>query len=568
MQQKNNHVIWKWLWQQVGQTKVEIAFLLVVQMLTGGCGVGYALLLRRTIDFAAERNQEAFLDSVMRFALLVAVQLLLRALARFLEEHGKSAVENCFKERFFSNLLYRDYGCITAIHSGEWMNRLTSDTVVVSEGIVQILPGMAGMMTKLAGAMVFIVWMEPRLGILLFPGGALLLALSYGFRRVLKRLHRQVQEADGRVRMLLQETLGSLIVVHSFAAQRLSLQEAKNRMTEHRKARMRRNHFSNICNIGFGAVMYGVYVLGLAYCGYGMLRGTISFGTLMAVLQLINQIQSPFANITGYLPKYYAMLASAERLAEVESYPAANEEGELSQEEVKLFYRTHMRSIVLEHIDFGYQKESKVLSDCSLSIRKGEYIALTGSSGGGKSTLLKLLLCLISPDEGERYLEAEMEGESRSVPLSASWGRLLAYVPQGNYLMSGTIRSIVAFSNPSEKEEDDKIWKALQIACADSFLMKTEQGLETILGEHGTGLSEGQMQRIAIARAVFADAPVLILDEATSALDEETERELLGNLRTMTDRTVLIVTHRQAVLDICDRQIELVQGSCEPVCRV
>lgn len=558
MLRRENHIVWKWVWQQAGRVKTDVLFLLLVQMLSGCCGVGYALILRRTIDWAVKGDKRGFCDSVVAFALVIAVQLLLRAYSRFLEEHGKSAMENCLKEKLFSNLLYADYRRVTAVHSGEWMNRLTSDTVVVAEGVVQILPGMAGMLTRLTGAAAAILWMEPKLGALLIPGGGLLLVLSYAFRKVLKRLHKQIQETDGRVRMLLQETLASLIVVHSFSAQPQSIEEAANRMKEHRRARMRRNHFSNLCNVGFGGVMYGTYVLGVAYCGYGLLQGAISYGTLMAVLQLINQAQSPLANITGYLPKYYAMLASAERLAEVEDYAAVRKAPVLPAETVRRFYREQLQAIVLERVSFRYEETSAVLSEYSIEIRKGEYVALLGPSGCGKSTLLKLLLCLLEPDEGSRYMRAKEGAQALSIPLTASWSRLFAYVPQGNFLMSGTIRSIVSLSAPAEKNNDNRLWEALQIACADSFLKETAPGLDTVLGEHGMGLSEGQMQRIAIARAVFADAPVLILDEATSALDEATEEQLLRNLRTMTDKTVLIVTHRQAALGICDRVLELV----------
>lgn len=176
-------------------------------------------------------------------------------------------------------------------------------------------------------------------------------------------------------------------------------------------------------------------------------------------------------------------------------------------------------------------------------------MAITGPSGCGKSTLLKLLMCLYDPDEGSRYLQTT---DSR-ITLDGSWQRLFAYVPQGNYLMSGTIREMVTFSDHRQSMHDEEIWRALSIACADEFVRKLEHGIDTVLGERGAGLSEGQMQRLAIARAVFSRCPVMILDECSSALDERTEEQLLRNLRSMTDRTVIIITHRPAALKICDR---------------
>jgi ATP-binding cassette subfamily B protein len=192
------------------------------------------------------------------------------------------------------------------------------------------------------------------------------------------------------------------------------------------------------------------------------------------------------------------------------------------------------------------------LDDVCVEIQKGEYVAFTGHSGCGKSTVLKLLMSIYRLDSGERYL-VDTDGEK---PLSAEWHRLFAYVPQGNQLMSGTIREVVTFADKTDVQSDERINKALHIACADGFVSELESGIDTLLGERGTGLSEGQMQRIAIARAIFSDSPILLLDEATSALDENTEKKLLQNLRSMTDKTVVIVTHRPAALEICDRVID------------
>jgi len=191
-----------------------------------------------------------------------------------------------------------------------------------------------------------------------------------------------------------------------------------------------------------------------------------------------------------------------------------------------------------------------VLQHLSLSIHRGEYIAFTGHSGCGKSTILKLLMCIYKPDSGERFIS---DSSGNSQPLTPEWHKLFAYVPQGNQLMSGTIREIISFANPEDSQNEEKIRYALKVACADEFVNELEKGMDTLLGERGTGLSEGQMQRIAVARAIFSESPVLLLDEATSALDEKTEQKMLQNLRNMTEKTVIAVTHRPAALEICDR---------------
>jgi ATP-binding cassette subfamily B protein len=202
------------------------------------------------------------------------------------------------------------------------------------------------------------------------------------------------------------------------------------------------------------------------------------------------------------------------------------------------------------------------MRNVSLQIKKGEYVAFTGHSGCGKSTLLKLLMCLYPLDSGERFL---LKNDGSRENLTSRQHRLFAYVPQGNQLMSGTIREVIAFADKEKMRNGDKLNRAVKIACADEFLGETENGIDTVLGERGQGLSEGQMQRIAVARAIFSDNPILLLDESTSALDEQTEKRLLENLRSMTDKTVLIVTHRPAALNICDKIIRMTENGIELV---
>lgn len=564
-----------WISDVAGRKQLYIGILLLVQMVLGISSVFYAVILRDVIDKAVAKDRQGFFFCVAVFAGLVLFQVLLRAINRFVEEYSRATMENRFKERLFSFLLGRDFASVSGVHSGEWMNRLTSDTVVVADGLSQIIPGAAGMLVKMAGALIMILILEPGFGYLLIPGGILLILLTYAFRKVLKRLHKRVQEADGKLRVFFQESLSSMLVVRAFVKEEQTLTGAFDRMQIHKRARMKKNHFSNICNVGFGGVMQGAYVLGAGFCGYGILMGTMSYGTLMAILQLISQIQSPFANIAGYLPKYYAMLASAERLLEVEAYQSEVEmesENMKSLPQIHKFYENYFSALTLEQVDFTYQPQVKastqempiVLKGVCIVIKKGDIVAFTGTSGCGKSTVFKLLMCLYPLDAGSRWIEISDTNEQPDrIPLTAVYRRLFAYVPQGNHLMSGTIREIVAYSNHAAIQEEDRIWKSLRIACAYDFVKELPHGLDTLLGERGLGLSEGQMQRIAIARAVFSDNPVLMLDESTSALDEKTEEQLLCNLRAMTDKTVLIVTHRTAVLKICSKEILFSEGNVQ-----
>ena len=550
----NNKSTIKWISAIAGRKKSLIFLLILTHSFLGLCGVWYALLLKSMIDSAISSHMDDFRFYTTLFIFLVILQIIIRAIERFTVEYTRSSLENTYKSRLFSTLMKKDFSDVTKTHSGEWINRLTNDTVVVADAMTHILPGIAGMVIKMAGALIAILILAPMFGWLIVPGGLLMLLLSYAFRKVLKRLHKVIQEKDGKLRVFFQEHLQSLMIVKTFGVWNRINNDSIVKMNEHKKARLHRNRFSNVCNIGLGIIMHGAYVSSAICCLLGIIAGTMTYGTLMAILQLISQIQSPFANITGYIPRYYAMLASAERLMEADALTDETNTDVYSSKEIYDFYHDNFVSIGFDNISFSYRKDSPiVLNNLSLDIKKGDYVAFTGMTGCGKSTILKLFMCLYAPNNGQLYLNT-IEKQSS---LSPAWRKLFAYVPQGNHLMSGSIRDIVAFGDIEDASNDKRIWDSLRIACADEFVRKLENDIDTILGEHGLGLSEGQMQRIAIARAIFSGNPILMLDEATSALDEETEMHLLSNLRSMTDKTVLIITHRMNVLSICDKVIEM-----------
>lgn len=360
-------------------------------------------------------------------------------------------------------------------------------------------------------------------------------------------------------------------VIRSFGVEDIAVEKADAVMGLHKASRMKKAWISNICNSGFSLAINGMYLLGIGYCGYGIINGSVSFGTLTAMIQLIGQLQSPLSSLGGYVPRVYTMIASAERLMEVEQFKTADVQNLRSEDEARALYKDQIKEIAFEHVSFCYPKAEKsmeqednipnrkVLQDMSFAITKGDYVAITGTSGCGKSTMLKLMMGIYTPQAGsiEAYLR---NGTGIAIE---ELRRLFAYVPQGNFLMSGSIRDVITFGKQSEKAEnayrDEKLKRALQLACAD-FVYELPQKLDTVLGEKGAGLSEGQMQRIAIARALYADRPVLILDESTSALDRQTEEKLLSNLKSLTDKTVLIVTHRSKALSICNKKLVFADG--------
>jgi len=298
------------------------------------------------------------------------------------------------------------------------------------------------------------------------------------------------------------------------------------------------------------------YVFALIYGGIKILNGDIFYGDLSAILQLVNNVQVPFASLSNLLPTYYSMIASAERLMEIEKIDAETKETDKTENAVSEI--KDMRSIVIDNVTFSYGRDT-VLQNASLKVNRGDFIAVLGRSGIGKSTILKLLLGVYNVKDGELYIETgggkhNLDVYSRTV---------FSYVPQGNLLFSGTLKDNVAFIKADATDEE--IEKALITSCAYDFVKELPDGLNTVVGENGTGLSEGQIQRIAIARALLCGAPVILLDEATSALDDITEKQLLSNLKELQDVTVIIVSHRKQVLSVCNRAVAVKNKRIEEV---
>lgn len=551
----NLHAV-SWIVRILGRRLWMVAALAVLEIaLAAGC-VYSAWVMRDLVNAAAGGASDALLTSVVVFAVVSVAIIAVQALQRFLRERVQATFQNTFKMRMFDEVLHADLSSVQATHAGEWMSRLTDDTRIVSAGAATVVPSAAGMLAQLAGSLALLIVMIPQVAWIIMPAGAVLAACTLGFRRVLKRLHKSIREADGRARSYLTECLDSLMVVKSFQREGHVESGAAGLLDEHRVARMRRNRFSNMCNVGFGLAMRGAYLLAVVYCGYGILQGTVSYGTFVAALQLVGQVQGPLANITGCIPQYFAMTASAERLIEAEALPReAHGEEAVCAQELAGFTGLELCGVSCRYAsisdDSGAAGEGRLVRCPDVSIGRGEFVAFTGPSGCGKSTTLKTMMAFCPCETGQCWVV--LQDDTREA-LTARWRGLFAYVPQGNHLMSGTIRDAVVFGDARESECDARMWDALRVAGAD-FVAELPDGLDTRLGEGGAGLSEGQVQRLAIARAIFADRPVLLLDEATCSLDPETERRVLENLRALPDKTVIAVTHRPAALEVCDRQV-------------
>ena len=539
----------KWIWQTAKPQLPLLVLLILGNALSSVCAVSVALFSKRIVDAAQNGDLDCLLRTGLGLLAIVILQIALRILDNSLSVRISGKLEMACKRRLFSAILQKEYSAVTAYHSGELMTRLTSDITVVTDNATVLLPTATAMVTRLVFAFAVIVSLDVRFALLLLAAGVLLFVCTRAFRGKIKQLHKTVQASDGRLRAFLQESIESLLAVQVFGVQDKVTREADVRQTENFDAKIRRNRWSIAANAGFLAVFSFGTLFTLVWCGWRLAAGAITFGTLTALLQLVNQVQTPLTNLSGLMPKYYSMLSSAERLLEIEALPDDDAQADETAVPAQGFEAARFQGV-----SFAYG-QNEVFTDADFEIRKNDFVVISGISGIGKSTLFKLLLGVLTPDGGEIRVTAG----GRTYPADKNTRGLFAYVPQGNLLFSGTVRDNIRFIKEDATEEE--VLRAAKIACADTFIEELPAGLDTLLGEGGSGLSEGQMQRIAVARAILTDAPVLLLDEATSALDEETEARLLSNIRALENKTCLIISHKKAAYAVCTRELTVKDGT-------
>ena len=543
-----------WVLKRIRRRIPALLLLTAAQVGQALFGVFFALGNRGVVDSAAAGEPAAFYAACWKQAGIITVILLCMTVLRHLRDRLQADLERDWKRRLLHGLLHGDYAAVSGYHSAELLNRLNNDVTRVNEGVLSIIPNAAAMVTRLVAAVVVLGTLDLRFTLLVAALGLAVVIATAVMRRRLKDLNKQVSLHDGRVSAFLQETMEKLLMVQTMDVSAEVERRNEVLMADRYAVQRKRKNVSLVTNTGISLMSYGAGFLALIWCGGRMLRGQMSFGSLMAVIQLVSQLQTPFVNLSGVMPQYIAMVASAERLMELEAI--RGEPAPVGEPPEEMYRR--MEAIGAEDLSFAYDRD-RVLEGTSFSLPKGAFAVITGPSGIGKSTLLKLLLGVYRPNEGGLYLDCGGE----RVTLDRSTRRLFAYVPQGNLLLSGTLRENLTIVSPGATEEE--IARAVHVSAMDEFLPQLPLGLDTPLGESGAGLSEGQAQRLAIARAVLGGAPVLLLDECTSALDAETERRVLERLRALPDRTCIAVTHRSAAIALCDWRLEVRDGKIHAV---
>lgn len=541
----------KWIYGYCKNHIWVIVLLSIISALIAAAFIVLALLSKQVIDIATRKQNGNILFYCVFFIVVICVQAVLNIINSNIRVRASGKIEMKIKQGLFNSLLKKQMTELNKYHSGEYINRLTSDIEIVVDGVIFIVPQAISMAVKIIAGLIVLIYIDALFTFILVVCGIAVFLISFLYRKRFKELHKKVQQTDGKTRSFIQECIENLIVIKSFTSEKPIINRLKAMQNENFNAKIKRNTVSNLANTGVYVMFTSGYYFILVWGAFQVAGGKMTFGSLTAFLQVFQQIQQPFKNISGLIPQYFSMIASAERLQEIESL---DEEIIINNNIDANFIYKKMHSIEFKNVDFAYENEL-ILKNATVSINKGEVTAIIGGSGAGKSTMIRLLLGLIVAKHGEIYIKTD----DKNYTIDAGMRKLFSYVPQGNMILSGTIRENITFFDDTIEEK--VIINASEAACIMDFISELINGLDTVIGERGIGLSEGQVQRIAIARALISSAPIILLDEATSALDSATETKLLNNLKAIKTKTCIFISHRENTILDCDRVIKIENNS-------
>lgn len=537
----------KWLYLKIKRYFPAIILKTIIEGVYSVSFVVLALFSKDIIDVATGEAEGTILGECTKIGLLLLGQLLIHTADNVLTAYLKGKIENKLQAEVYASYTDKKYAYLRNFHSGEVVNRLTSDLEFVLNGTVDLLPQTVYTLAKIVSAIVAIAVLSPVIAVIAVIFSVFIVFFGRIYGKYMKSIHSNFQKSSGSVRSFLQECIENIIVVKSYLNKNSILGKLGNLLDDKYKLRIKRAIYSCFSFLFlFACLSVGYYVI-LGWGAFKLQSNLITYGTLTALLQLFQQIRAPLSSASGILPSYFSMIASAERIKELEDLPS--EEGSDKAETVPF------DSLNVENVTFAYNDDDGiVLNSANLQINKGDAVLIVGKSGIGKSTLFKLLLSFYDYD-GRIYFKSGQ----KEYPLTAENRCMFAYVPQGNFLLSGSIGENIAFG--SDKKSLEEIKEAARIADILDFIESLPNGFDTVLGERGIGLSEGQNQRLAIARAVLSDSPILLLDECTSALDEQTELRVLENIRNLRTKTVILISHKNAAFDVCDKVVRIKDGN-------
>ena len=560
-----------WLWRAWRGNQLQAVLNASVGLLSVGVSLAQVWAVKRAIDVASHTVEGDIYWAVGLMGCLILADFALNISSIWIRNLLGIKAQNRMQQKMLDRILRSEWQGRERLHSGDVLNRLETDVNVVVNFLTETIPNTLSVLAMFLGAFFYLFSMDKMLSVVIVIMIPIFLAFSKIYVGKMRQLTRQVRDSDSKVQSVLQETIQHRMLIKTLEKDEAMVDKLENTQKELRGHVVKRTMFSVFSNliVNFGFALG--YLIAFLWAAVRMSGGTLSFGGMTAFLQLVNKIQVPARNLTKLVPAFVGVFTAAERLMELEENPL-EEQGEPI--EVPSPCGIRMTDVCFRYeekseVDSDNQLRPNVINHLNFDFRPGSCTAILGETGAGKTTLVRLILALLHPQEGKVEIyhassepkmssEAPIYNKVEGQELSSRHRCNFVYVPQGNTLMSGSIRDNLRLGKLDATDEE-MIW-ALHQSCAD-FVLELPQGLDTICSEQGGGLSEGQAQRVAIARSLLRNRSIMLFDEATSALDPETERQLLQNILSSHDKTIIFITHRPAVVDYCDQVLRIERGA-------
>ena len=551
-----------WLWNHGRKFRMQTVLNTVTGLLSVGSGLAFVGITKTAIDVATHKNDTFNLSEVIVMMLCVMLfQIVINFSNRWIRALLGVRAQNSMQQVMFHRLLSRNWMNIRHYHSGDVLNRLFKDVGTLVGLLTDDIPGLITTIVQFIGAFCFLYTMDSRLAWVIVGILPLTLIISKIYMKRLRSLTHQVRAEESKVQSAIQEAVQHSLVIKTLDSLDYVVGRLANTQQHLHSKVIEKTKYSSFSatfvNLGFAAG----YLVTFAWGVFELQRDAITYGVLLAFIQLVGQIQGPLRSLSSYVPTFINAATACERLMELEQMPAdraamkrafasPQSTTEVREKKTRRISPTGLR---FSHVTYRYTPTSRiVLRDFSFYFAPGTVTAILGETGVGKTTLVRLLLSLVRPVGGSMDFVLE---DGSTMAVMAEHRNLFAYVPQGNSLLSGTIRDNLLLADPQATEEQMRT--VLEVAGAD-FVFALPQGIDTMCTEQGGGLSEGQAQRICIARALLRPCPFMLFDESTSALDESTEEGVVQRLvEYCAGRTLIFITHRPAVLRYCTHQVHL-----------
>ena len=543
----------KWILSHAKPVIPFLIFTTVISSASSLISVYNTLISKSLIDNAIGGNTSQVIKYLIIMISITLGMMLLDPITSLLSTHASTKLNQNIQNKMFEHIEYSSWLEQSKFHSVSLLTRITSDVATISSTLLSTIPNIISILVTLLASFSTLIYLAPSIAIIAIFIGPFLVLVSRYFSKKLKDLYKKAQEEDVKYRAFIQESVQNIMIVKTFCMEKINMDRLIQIQNNKYNIAMKNTKLSAMTGLAMSLCSNLAYFTIFCWGALNISTGVTTYGTFTAMLQLYGKVQSPFSSLASMFPGLISTIAAAERLMELEEIPLEKS----SEKEVIDFINPE---ITFEDVSFEYKKGTKIINDINLTIPYGETIAFVGPSGEGKTTLIRLILALINPSSGKVYLKENNKKDS----FNRDYRNLISYVPQGNTLFSGTIEDNLRYGNFEATEEE--IYEALKNACALDFVNELENGIKTVIGEKATGISEGQAQRIAIARSFLRKKPILILDEATSALDPETEVKVLKAVKALSHKpTCIIITHRPSALNICHKIIRLEKGHLKEV---